>query len=149
MAASRSWCFTINNPAPRHLTFFTECECTRVVIGEETGESGTLHYQGFITWRRAYRLAQLKKLVPEAHWEVAKCADAANYCMKEKIILNKKTEHQGKRRDLETAYELARSGQPLKVYLQTSPGLQAIKLFEKVQYEYQPDRLFKPTVFWL
>uniref|UniRef100_UPI004048478A hypothetical protein n=1 Tax=Shewanella sp. TaxID=50422 RepID=UPI004048478A len=86
---SVSWCFTLNNPTDDEIQFFENIEVNRIVVGDETGAEGTRHLQGFITFKRAHRLTALKKLSARAHWEPAKAADAANYCMKEKILINK------------------------------------------------------------
>lgn len=80
---SRSWCYTLNNPTDRERSTLSAWEVSYHVYGEEVGDSGTPHIQGFVTWTRAYRLSALKKLLPRAHWEVAKAKDAGNYCMKD------------------------------------------------------------------
>lgn len=103
--ATRSWVFTLNNPTDAEIEFFENVECKRIVVGDETGDNGTRHLQGFITWTRTYRLAALKKLSPRAHWQPAKAGDAANYCMKEKILINKGESEQGKRTDWEKLKE--------------------------------------------
>ncbi|UYD39101.1 MAG: replication associated protein [Wigfec virus K19_562] len=105
---SRSWIYTLNNYTAADVQRFKDFEFIYQVIGFETGESGTPHLQGFITWKRSYRLTQLKRLVPRAHWEPAIAADAANYCMKETYeILDNRT--RGKRTDLIEAVSCLKS----------------------------------------
>lgn len=101
----KSWCYTLNNYTDEDVKRFKDMIFNYQVIGYEVGENGTPHLQGFITFKRTYRLAALKKLVPRAHWEPAKASDAANYCMKEKydIIDNKQ---QGKRSDLKLTCDI-------------------------------------------
>lgn len=99
---SKSWVFTLNNPTEDNIKFLEAIEVNRIAVGEEIAPStGTKHLQGFITFKRAYRLAQLKKLLPTAHWEKARVSDAANYCLKEKILINKDNSKPGKRSDIE------------------------------------------------
>lgn len=82
---AKTWVFTLNN--------YTEQEYTQIkslvgvskgIVGKEVGENGTPHLQGTITFKKAYRLTALKKLLPRAHWEACKAVDASwNYCMKD------------------------------------------------------------------
>lgn len=105
MSVSKTWCFTLNNWTPQEEKFFDDIDVAYSVIGKEgKGPVETPHLQGAITFRRAYRLAQLKKLSPRAHWEVAKAIDAHNYCMKDgdyKVVDNRTG--QGQRSDFQTA----------------------------------------------
>lgn len=84
---SKRWCFTINN--------FTDDDCAAVlklcdsavylVCGQECGEGGTPHLQGFVVFRGGVRLKTLKKKLVRAHLEVARGTSAQNreYCIKE------------------------------------------------------------------
>lgn len=102
--SKKSWCYTLNNYTEDELTAFKSFECTYHIIGLETGESGTPHLQGYITFKRTYRLAGLKKLNPNAHWEEAKATDAAiNYCKKSGTFIEIDNRSQGKRNDLKAA----------------------------------------------
>lgn len=99
---SRSWCFTLNNWTPRDRQMFLDLTKSLLVMGEETGAQGTRHLQGAIRFKRAYRLSQLKKICPKAHWEAAVTIDPENYCMKEDYVIQD-NRVQGKRTDLEKA----------------------------------------------
>ena len=84
MSYAKRWCYTINNPTapPPPL----EEESSYHVYGEEVGESGTPHYQGFIIFKKPKRLNQVKALIePRGHYEVAKGknSQAADYCKKD------------------------------------------------------------------
>lgn len=81
MQATR-WCFTDNNPT----VSLRKTDAMRYLIyGRESSATGTPHHQGFIIMRRMSRLAAMKKLLPSAHWEIAKgtSAQAAAYCKKD------------------------------------------------------------------
>ncbi|AJD07537.1 replication-associated protein [Sewage-associated circular DNA virus-22] len=85
---SRRWCFTQNNPTEDeqvHLLWETWPHLRGGVCQLEQGDNGTPHYQGYISLDRPTRLAALKKLLPRAHWEVARGDATANivYCTKE------------------------------------------------------------------
>lgn len=80
---SKSWCFTLNNYTENEESIIQAWEKSYLAYGRETGEGGTPHLQGFITFKRAYRLSALKKLLSRAHWEKAKTSDAMNYSFKE------------------------------------------------------------------
>lgn len=119
----KSWVFTLNNPTDEEIQFFENIDCNRIVVGDEVGDSGTRHLQGFITFSRAHRLAALKKLSPRAHWECAKTADAANYCMKEKILINRDNRKQGHRSDINSLKALIDSGSDLMEIREQHYGL--------------------------
>lgn len=75
------WCYTWNNPDGIPALGTTKYH----VYGKEMGASGTPHYQGFVIFPKNHRLAALKKMIPAAHWEVAKGSNvqAAAYCKKD------------------------------------------------------------------
>lgn len=77
------WCFTLNNP--KQPIEFNELTMTYLVYGEEVGEEGTFHHQGFVVFKNRKTLTQLKELNNRAHWEVMKgtTSQASDYCKKE------------------------------------------------------------------
>ena len=80
---SRFWCFTINNPDPADVVEIPDYEY--LIIGQEVGESGTPHLQGYVEFKKRLRLQQVKKLLPRAHLETRRgtALQAADYCKKE------------------------------------------------------------------
>lgn len=119
---SKSWVFTLNNPMEQEKAFFMALEASTIVVGEEVGESGTPHLQGFVTFSHAMRLTALKKLSPRAHWEQAKSKEAAaNYCMKEKIL--RKEGFDKKRKASEVALEMAQSHKTVREIVEAVPAL--------------------------
>ncbi len=86
MARSRRWCFTIHYESGN-------CPCATVklwsqrylVFGHEVcPQTSRLHLQGYVEFVGLKSLAQMKRLSPVAHWEVAKGNSAQNkdYCSK-------------------------------------------------------------------
>ncbi len=81
---NRRWCYTVNNYTAVEEARFRALPCIYHVFGKETGESGTPHLQGFVTFKSSKALSAMKKIHPSAHFEVAKHTSiaAANYCKK-------------------------------------------------------------------
>jgi len=60
--------------------------CKYCEIAAEVSETGYKHGQGRIVFRRGYRLLQLKKLMPEPHWEPTRCKQDCLYLRKHDSI---------------------------------------------------------------
>lgn len=107
---SKSWCFTLNNYEDGDEKEIQAWEASHIVYGREEGESGTPHLQGYVTFRKSYRLSGVKKLLPRAHWEVAKAKEAAaKYCKKDGDYWEKDDRKQGQRTDWEKISTLAQA----------------------------------------
>lgn len=82
------FCFTLNNPMVGGNTLLEHLKksgANLIVFQLEQGASGTPHFQGYVRFAKKLRLSNLKKILPEAHWENRKKAAAAciAYCKKE------------------------------------------------------------------
>ena len=123
-----TWVFTLNNP--------TEAECEALVkwaddqgeklsvcvVGKEKGMEGTPHLQGAIRWRRGKRFADVKRLLPRAHWEAARVRDPFTYCRKQhNLLIDIDTRKQGKRTDLAAAVDALRSGGGMAAVISEHP----------------------------
>lgn len=94
-AGNRSWCFTLNNPTPNEATTLplpngdSWPHQKLLVYQLERGERGTPHIQGYVQFDCQRSLASVKRLLPRAHWEVAKGTPQQNlaYCTKEGRLL--------------------------------------------------------------
>jgi len=90
MATSKRWTFTLNNPTPDESAEFIRTQCEEgkgykyLVFQLETGDQGTPHYQGFVTFDGMRRLAAVKRMLQRAHWEPARGSSPQNkhYCTK-------------------------------------------------------------------
>lgn len=117
---SSDWVYTVNN--------YTEDDIVRVksLVGtkhrccKEIGDTGTPHLQGAIRFKRKYSEKSIRKLIPRAHWEIAKTNDPENYCIKGEIIIDIQPQ-QGKRTDLETAMESLKETRDVQQIVQYHP----------------------------
>ena len=86
-AASKKWCFTLNNWLEVQLDYILSCLTPEdeYCIGKEVGENGTPHLQGFINFTKACRPMEKFKKCKEIHWEKCRGNFKQNieYCMKD------------------------------------------------------------------
>lgn len=83
----RRWCFTLNNPEVDkvdRLLYILPDHCQAYIFSLEKGASGTQHYQGYLEFKNGKTLGGCVKLIPRAHFEVAKGTrdDNIKYCSK-------------------------------------------------------------------
>jgi len=92
--AAKNWCFTINNYTEDELELMSDLstripnEISYLIIGKETGENGTPHFQGYIQMVKKLRLGQIRNLLGgRAHCEIMAPNStpwaASTYCKKE------------------------------------------------------------------
>ena len=109
MSRAKYWCFTVNNPTTderaKIVALEDEDAVEYLVFGNEVGESGTPHLQGFVAFATRVRLTQVKQSVSaRGHFEVAKFPEkAAEYCKKDGdfVEFGVLTLKKGKRSDLD------------------------------------------------
>lgn len=121
---AKRWIFVLNNYTNDEVEYVKSIEHLYLVFGFEVGESGTPHLQGFITFKKNYSLAGLKKLLPRAHWEAAKGTshEAATYSKKDgNFYESGKTPSPGKRTDLESVAEMIKSGGTIDMVAEEHP----------------------------
>lgn len=107
MERSRTWCFTINNYNNEDIKVLKDLNYKYIVCGDEVGDSGTPHIQGFVLFENALSFDSLKKKLPKTtHIEKTKGTPQQNitYCKKSGNILYEDgtQPEQGKRKDLDT-----------------------------------------------
>lgn len=120
---AKNWCFTLNNPTIDENEIVERFEASQelqyLVFQMEAGQQGTPHYQGYVILSARKRLAFLKEILREAHWEVAKGTPKQNrdYCTKPDGRIGEPVEvgifpetGQGKRSDLAELHSALKNG---------------------------------------
>lgn len=87
----RAWCFTINNYTDEDKKNVLDLEqlSTYVVCGQEVGERGTPHLQGYVYFRNPRAAGGVSRLIPRAHLSAARGNAQQNraYCSKDGNLL--------------------------------------------------------------
>ena len=145
--STRRFVFTVNNPSGT-LDTSDWAQLVRTAVWQlEVGDSGTMHYQGYIVLLRTQRFNTVKLLLDEegAHIEPARGshAECIAYCTKEETRVEGpywfpdeatvKATFQGSRSDLKEATEQIIAGEPMQVIdpvvvAKYSRGLQYLQL---------------------
>lgn len=158
--STRNVCFTLNNYTKKEHNYLIEKfekVCDYFIIGEEVGESGTPHLQGYCEFKTSKKFETLKNYNERIHWETRKGSpeQAANYCKKDnKFYENGKISCQGKRSDLsEIKLQIDLGSNPAEISLQDenfSTWCRNYKAIEKY-YLIKNNLSVKiiPTVTWL
>ncbi|WP_445772269.1 hypothetical protein [Rheinheimera sp.] len=108
MSRARAYVFTLNNWTPQELDLILELNSKYIIIGDEKGECGTPHLQGYVYFANATSFGTIKHHIPRGHIEKAKGSPRQNfeYCSKENILFEAGTRpEQGKRTDIQTIKE--------------------------------------------
>lgn len=90
LVRSKRWCFTLNNPQTEEVDSLQSLVdrglAGYVILGNEKGESGTPHLQGYLELKKKHSLKQVKQMIgPRCHLEIARGNFEENYryCSKE------------------------------------------------------------------
>lgn len=82
---AKHWVYTVNNPNEDEKTGLFLVDYIYCIQGQEVGDDGTPHVQGYIVMKTKKRLGAMKKIMPRAHLEVMRgtSQEASDYCKKE------------------------------------------------------------------
>lgn len=159
MATSRFWLYTLNNydGVPCDLDFGKHLRC--YVCQEELGENGTPHVQGYVEFKRALSLGAVRKMLPDAHWEIRRgtAEEAIAYCSKEETrvagpyTFGQPSKGQGSRTDIKSAFDDLKGGMKdldfaekhTEVFFKYQRGIDAARLLVA------PSRAWKTDVWYL
>jgi len=85
LGKSKFWCFTINNPKKNYKDLSGVKNWDYMVVGNEIGENGTPHLQGFLAYKIRTAFSTVKNQLPMAHIEKMKGTpkQASDYCKKD------------------------------------------------------------------
>lgn len=143
-AYSKFWCFTLNNPKENPTKFSERLAALRSVKGcvfqLERGESGTLHWQGYIEFVSSYAMRRVKATIGNnPHLEVRRgtAIQAYEYCTKDAtrvpgtksgpweigtINLTAGAPGQGRRNDLHAVTETIRKASSFREVVEAHPA---------------------------
>jgi len=82
----RRYCFTVNNYTSKMMAqIIKDLSSSQYIIGEEVGEAGTPHLQGYVEFKNPIDFDKFKIIVPTGHIEKAKGNKKQNfiYCSKD------------------------------------------------------------------
>jgi len=148
MEQSYNWMFTLNNPQADENP--KDWKYKYLVYQLEKGDSGTLHFQGYVHFEKRQTLAALKKLSSRAHWEPRKGShvQARVYCTKPETRVDGPWEfgdppQQGCRNDLHSAAELVLRKRPFSeiepaTYVKYHKGLAALRSVHTLPRNWKP-----------
>lgn len=128
---ARAWCFTINNPTDEDLLAVSSVVCRYIIYGNEVGEEGTPHLQGYVEFEKVIRMNACKKsLGDRAHIEPRRGTreQARDYCMKDGNFVERGdfgAGGQGKRNDLETLMQAVKEDKPRLEIMEEIPMVYA------------------------
>ena len=123
---SRSYCFTLNNYDQEDIDLLSQVTCRYLTFGEEVGESGTQHLQGYIEFAKTQRMAALKKIHKRIHWETRRGTreQAREYCHKDgdfQEFGSWEAGGQGSRNDLHMLMGLIKKNTPIIEIMEAAP----------------------------
>jgi len=156
----RNWTFTLNNYTAEeqaHVEKYMIENCSYGIYGKEIApETKTPHLQGYLRRKVpvAYKHMQTKVL-PRAHWEVARGDAESNkkYCSKEDTnpyVFGDPAagEQAGKRNDIATIKDMVKEGKGMGEIIDMATSYQAMRCAELILKYKEKPRDFKPTVLW-
>jgi hypothetical protein len=109
----KAWCFTLANPSFEEIEELAHkfedpnYDVTKVIVGQEKGEGGLEHLQGYLTIGKSTTLWHIRRLInSRAHWEVAGAGPQKNYeyCTKQGRILFSKGFEAAEKKDAQKNY---------------------------------------------
>lgn len=153
MTKSRAYVFTINNPVEADFVNVRALaeESEYLIYGKEKGENETPHLQGYVRFGNQRHFNFVKGYISRAHIEPAKGSPQQNfeYCSKQGDFVEfGERPKQGKRNDIQDAYEIAKKTSKMKDVVASMPNFQAIKCAEMYLKYHEEPRTWKPEVRW-
>ena len=150
MSKSRAWCFTLNNPKGDE-TYALHAVYT--IVGDEVGDSGTPHHQGYIYFENARTFTAIQKMLPKgAHIERAlgNAEQNREYCSKDGKIFYEDgvCPKQGKRTDFQAVREALAAGERMSDIVEWATSFQSVRSAEMILKYKETRRNWVPEVLW-
>jgi len=154
MSKARAYVFTLNNWTMEEYKQILELNYKYIIIGDEVGENGNPHLQGYIQFASPTSFNTIKHHIPKGHIEKAKGSARANYeyCSKEKIFYEEGDRpNPGKRTDIDgikTYIQETDNPTMVDIITNNSTNNQTIKYAESLLKYLEKGRTTKPRVLW-
>lgn len=154
MSRHRAYAFTINNYTDEDVESCKKLKCRYIILGDEIGENGTKHIQGYVYFNQAKSFASVKKKIPRGHIEPAKGNAEQNreYCSKQSVLFTSgEPPKQGKRTDLELVNEVVKDNpdMPMRSVIKSGrANYQTIRIAEKYLTYFEEPRDWETQVYW-
>lgn len=155
MSKLRAVCFTINNPKDISKVKDFLSECKYAIIGEEVGESGTPHLQGYAEWKNPKSFKVIHQGLEKGHLERRKGTrwQASEYCRKDGVVweIGEPPEEEmraGKRTDLDNIKEYMDENMSIRQMVDEGVcrNYQGIRMAEKLLEYFEQPRTWRPEV---
>jgi len=148
---SRNWVWTWNNYTDEVVEYVKTIPCKYITWGEEVGDQGTKHLQGYVEFETVKSLNTMRKLFQNRHVEIRKGnqEQAIEYCHKDgtNIVEVGTRAKQGCRTDLDIVRQMAADEGMSSVARVCN--LQQIRVAEKFLTYCEPGRTCEPEVYWI
>lgn len=151
MSKARAYVFTINNYADSDVEALKAIECRYMIVGDEEGDEGTPHLQGYVMFTAPRSFNAIKKQMPRAHIEAAKGSPQQNveYCSKQKILFEiGERPKQGRRTDVEHIREVVLDTNSIREVARQATSFQSMKMGEFMLKHLERSRDWEPKVYW-
>lgn len=152
LSKHRAYSFTLNNYTSDQVASLKELKYKYVILGDELGESGTPHIQGYIVFSSPISFSSIKKKIPKAHIEVSKGNAEQNreYCSKQKVLFEdgEIPQKAGKRTDIDHVRDVLQETPSMREVTLVAQSYQAVKIAEQYLKYHERKRNWKPTVKW-
>jgi len=156
MSRVRAYVFTINNYVESDISDIKALKdkAQYMIVGDEKGEEGTPHLQGYVYFSHPKVFGSLKKKLPRAHLEVAKGTPQENkkYCSKQKVLFEfGDIPQQGKRNDIDEVRDILKDpscNAPMRTVVNQATSYQSIRVAEVWLKYHERKRQWKPEVKW-
>jgi len=150
---SRDYCLTWNNYTTENYDALLALETRYIVIGKETGESGTPHLQVYFYFDNPRAFKAVQKELRGAHLEPRSVnstpAQAAIYCKKDEDFFERgDIPKQGKRSDVEIVRDQLQAGNGMRGVVKVATSLASIKIAEMILKYEEPQRDWQPKIMW-
>lgn len=152
MSKYRAYAFTINNYTDEDVELVKNLNYSYIILGNEMGDEGTPHIQGFVYLKSPITFTSVKLKLPRAHIEITKGTPQQNieYCSKQEILFQDgEPPAQGKRNDLTAIREAVQNQETMSnIILNYPPNYQSLRYAETIQKYLENPRQEKPRVEW-